>query len=62
MIAWLSNNWGTLVAVAVIVAVVIAIMISRIRAKRAGRSGCGCGCEQCAMRDNCHPSATQKEK
>lgn len=62
MINWLSNNWGTLVAVAVIAAVAVAIIISRVRAKRAGKSTCGCGCEHCAMRENCHPSAPQKKK
>ena len=43
-------------------AVAVAIIISRVRARRAGKGGCGCGCEQCAMRGNCHPSATQNEK
>ncbi len=62
MLTWLSQNWGTLVAVGVIAAVAVAIIISRIRAKRAGKSGCGCGCEQCAMRGNCHPSAPEQKK
>lgn len=62
MIAWLSHHFGTILAVAVIAAVAVAIVISRVRARRAGKGGCGCGCEQCAMRGNCHPSATQKEK
>ena len=62
MLAWLSQNWGTLVVVAVILALTVAIVVSRVRAKRAGKGGCGCGCEQCAMRGNCHPSAPENKK
>ena len=54
MIAWLSQNAGTL-AVAVIVLAVIGIAVWRVIAnKRAGKSSCGCGCSGCAMKDQCH--------
>ena len=62
MIAWFSQNLGTLVAVVVIATVAVAILVTRVRARRAGKIGCGCGCEQCAMRGNCHPSDPEIKK
>ncbi len=61
MLAWLQQNWGTLVVLAVVAAIVTAIVVFRVRARRQGRSTCGCGCEQCAMRGSCHPDPKEKK-
>lgn len=60
MIAWLQQNWGTLVICAVLVGVLAAIVAVRVRAKKQGRSSCGCGCSHCAMRESCHPDGEEK--
>lgn len=62
MIAWLQQNWGSVLVVAIVAAIVAAVIISRIRAKKQGKSSCGCGCEHCAARGMCHPDRESKEK
>lgn len=61
MLAWLQQNWGTIVVLAVIAVIVAAIVVCRVRARRQGRSTCGCGCEQCAMRGACHSGPKKKQ-
>ena len=60
MIAWLGQNWGTVLVLAVVAVVVAAIVVFRIRARRQGKSSCGCGCDYCAMRGSCHPEKQQE--
>ena len=54
MIAWLSQNWGTLLVAAVVVAILGVVVWRMVANKRAGKSSCGCGCGGCAMKDQCH--------
>lgn len=56
MMAWITNNIGTIVICAVLIAIVAAVIISMIRKKRAGKSlVCGCpSCKGCAMSGQCH--------
>ena len=56
MLAWLQQNWGTIVVLVVLAAIVAAIVVCRVRARRQGKSTCGCGCEHCASRGACHPN------
>jgi hypothetical protein len=59
MIAWLQQNWGSVLVVAVVAVIVAAVIACSIRAKKQGRSSCGCGCDSCAARGACH---SQKKK
>ena len=62
MLDWLSQNWGSILAVAVVAGIFVAIVVARIRARRQGKSSCGCGCSQCAMSGLCHAAPTEKEE
>ena len=54
MIAWLSQNWGTILVAAVVLAVAGVVIWRMVADKKAGKSSCGCNCEGCAMKDKCH--------
>ena len=56
MLAWLENNWGTLVVLAAVVVIMALIIRSMIMNKKKGKSSCGCGCADCAMNGACHTS------
>lgn len=53
MLAWLMENWGTLLICAILVVVVAAILVSMKRNKKQGKSSCGCGCQNCPMSGSC---------
>ena len=54
MLAWLSENIGTIVICALLVLIAAAILISLIKNKKKGRTSCGCGCSNCPMSSSCH--------
>lgn len=54
MLAWITDNLGTLVVGAIVLAVVVAIAVSLINKKRKGQSSCSCGCSGCPMNGKCH--------
>ncbi len=54
MLAWLSENWATVLICAVLIAIVAAIVVSMIRNRKKGKSSCGCGCANCPMNGSCH--------
>lgn len=54
MLAWIANNWATLVIGIVLIAVVTMIVVHMIREKKKGKSSCGCGCANCPMSGSCH--------
>ncbi len=60
MIAWITQNVGTILITLLIVLIVGGIIFSMIRNKRKGRSTCGCGCANCAMAGKCHPKTQKK--
>ncbi len=53
MLAWLTENLGTIVISLILLAAVAAIILSMIRDKKKGRSSCGCGGD-CAHCGACH--------
>lgn len=55
MLAWLSQNLGTIVVCIVLAAIVTAIIVYMIKNKKKGKSTCGCGCSNCQMSSICHP-------
>lgn len=55
MLAWLSENIGTILICAVLLAVVAAIIVGLVRDRKKGKSSCGCGCVNCPMSGSCHP-------
>jgi hypothetical protein len=54
MLAWLTENIGTIVVSLILIAVVSLIVVRLIKDKKQGKSSCGCGCENCAMHGKCH--------
>ena len=56
MLAWFTNNIGTVIICAILIAIVAAIIISMVKKKKAGKSVvCSCGnCKGCAMSGSCH--------
>ena len=54
MIAWIMENFGTILITAVLIAIVAAIIVHLFRKKKKGGScSCGCGCENCAAAGRC---------
>lgn len=60
MLAWLSQNWGTLLISAALVIVVALVIWSMVRGKRQGKSSCGCSCGSCGGCGACHSKAPEK--
>ncbi len=54
MLAWLSENFATIMICAVLIAVVAAILVSMVKSRKKGKSSCGCGCADCPMGAACH--------
>ena len=54
MLAWLQNNYGTIIVLAVVIAVVALIIVKMVSDKRKGRTTCSHGCANCSMHDQCH--------
>ncbi len=61
MIAWILNNWSTIVIGLVLVAVIGGIILHMVRRKKRGESSCGCGCSRCAMNGACHAAQQKKD-
>ncbi|MBR4200739.1 MAG: FeoB-associated Cys-rich membrane protein [Oscillospiraceae bacterium] len=53
MLAWLTDNLGTIVITLILIAVVAAIVISMINDRKKGKTSCGCGGD-CAHCGACH--------
>ena len=60
MLAFLTQNAGTIVVLAVLIAVLTAIAVKFIRDKKNGKGLCSCGCSGCASKDICHAQKTEK--
>ena len=54
MLAWLSENLGTIIVSLILIAVVSTVIVKMVKDKKHGKSSCGCGCENCAMHGKCH--------
>lgn len=56
MLAWLSQNIGTIVVLALLILVVVAIIVHKVRERKQGGGSCSCsgGCSGCPMSGACH--------
>lgn len=54
MLAWLTENIGTIIVSLALIAVTVLITVRLIKDKKQGKTSCGCGCEHCAMHGKCH--------
>lgn len=62
MIAWITENMGTIVITLLLILIVGAIVFSMIRNKRKGKSSCSCGgsCAHCNMCAACRQMKQSK--
>ena len=60
MIAWFSENLGTILITLVLIAMVAGIIHTLIKDKKQGKSSCGGNCSHCAMGCSCHPAGNSK--
>ena len=49
MLAWITENIGTILISAVLLLVVVLIIRKLVKDKKKGKSSCGCNCARCAM-------------
>ena len=54
MIAWLTQNIGTILVLLILIAIVAAVTVSMVRANKKGQTSCGNGCAHCALHGTCH--------
>ncbi len=54
MLAWLSDNIGTIIVSLILICIVTAVIVKMVKDKKSGKGSCGCGCEHCAMHGKCH--------
>lgn len=54
MLAWITENIGTILISAVLLLVVVLIIRKLVKDKKKGKSSCGCNCTHCAMSGSCH--------
>lgn len=54
MLAWITENIGTILISAVLLLVVVLIIRKLVKDKKKGKSSCGCNCANCAMSGSCH--------
>lgn len=54
MLAWITENMGTLLVCAFLLLIVGAVIMSLLRDRKKGKSSCGCSCAHCAMYGACH--------
>lgn len=54
MLAWITENIGTILISAVLLLVVVLIIRKLVKDKKKGKSSCGCNCAHCTMSGSCH--------
>ena len=54
MLAWITENIGTILISTVLLLVVVLIIRRLVKDKKKGKSSCGCNCAHCAMSGSCH--------
>ena len=54
MIAWLTQNIGTILVLLILIAIVAAVTVSMVRAKKKGHTSCGNGCAHSALHGTRH--------
>jgi putative effector of murein hydrolase LrgA (UPF0299 family) len=53
MLAWLTDNLGTIIVSLILICIVTAVIVKMVKDKKSGKGTCGCGCEHCAMHGKC---------
>ena len=54
MLAWLAENFATILSCLVLAAMVAAIVVKLVKDKKKGKSTCGGNCGCCPMGGSCH--------
>ena len=54
MLAWITENMGTILVCAFLLLIVGAVIMSLLRDRKKGKSSCGYSCAHCAMYGACH--------
>lgn len=54
MLAWLLENYLTIIVLLLLLALVSFIILRMVKEKKAGKTSCGHGCANCAMHGRCH--------
>ena len=54
MLAWITENIGTILISDVLLLIVVLIIRKLVKDKKKGKSSCGCNCAHCAMSGSCH--------
>lgn len=54
MLAWITENIGTILISAGLLLIVVLIIVKLVKDKKTGKSSCGCNCAHCAMSGSCH--------
>jgi len=54
MLAWLTDNLGTIIVSLILICIVTAVIVKMVKDKKSGKGSCGCDCEHCAMHGKCH--------
>lgn len=54
MLAWITENIGTILLCLALILLVCAIVWKLVRDRKKGKTACGCGCQNCAMSGECH--------
>lgn len=49
MLAWITENIGTILISAGLLLIVVLIIVKLVKDKKKGKSSCGCNCAHCAM-------------
>lgn len=52
--AFLAENWGTILVGAVVACAVVLVVVKLYRDKKHGKTSCGCGCDNCPSSGMCH--------
>ena len=47
VLAWLTDNLGTIIVSVILLAAVAAVICTMIRDRKKGKSSCSCGCAHC---------------
>ena len=60
MLAWLSQNWGSLLVGAIVIGIVAVIVWRIVRNRRAGKTVCGGDCANCHGCSACRTTPAKK--
>ena len=59
MIAFLTENAGTIIVLSILILVIVLIFTKLIRDKKNGKCMCSCGCSGCPSQGSCNGNKSQ---